>query len=155
MWSRYRAGTKYTRSHYLEKGFLPLFELGLLWLLRVWLDRKSHEARKLEEPEIGVPPLPTCCIPGVNLCTSLTLCLFVSETEKIMLLLNENQSFPGGSVVKNLPANAGDMGLSPGLGRSPGRSPGNPLESSCLENTMDRGAWWATVHGGRKESDTT
>ena len=71
-----------------------------------------------------------------------------------MLLLNENQSFPGGSVVKNLPANAGDMGLSPGLRRSPGRSPGNPLESSCLENTMDRGAWWATVHGVA-ESDTT
>ena len=116
MCSQYGAGTKYTSSHYLEKGFLPLFELRLLWLLRVWLDRKSHEARKLEEPEIGVPPLPTCCISGVNLCTSLTLCLFVSETEKIMLLLNENQSFPGGSVVKNLPANAGDMGLSPGLG---------------------------------------
>ena len=45
-------GTKYTRSHYLEKGFLPLFELGLLWLLRMWLDRKSHEARKLKSQRL-------------------------------------------------------------------------------------------------------
>ena len=41
------------------------------------------------------------------------------------------------------------------LGRSPGGGHGNPLQYSCLENPMDRGAWWATVHGGRKESDTT
>ena len=63
--------------------------------------------------------------------------------------------FPGGSVVKNLPANAGDMGLIPGSGRSPGEGNGNPLQYSCLENPMDRGAWWATVHGVTKESDTT
>ena len=52
-------------------------------------------------------------------------------------------------VVKNLPANAGDIrdtGLVPGLGRSPGGEHGNPLQYSCLENPMDRGAWWATVH---------
>ena len=52
-------------------------------------------------------------------------------------------------VVKNLPANAGDMrdvGLIPGLGRSPGVGNGNPLQYSCLENPMDRGAWWSTVH---------
>ena len=52
-------------------------------------------------------------------------------------------------VVKNLPANAGDirdMGLIPGSGRSPGRGNGNPLQCSCLENPMDTGAWWATVH---------
>ena len=55
--------------------------------------------------------------------------------------------FPGGSVVKNLPANIGDMGLIPGLGRSPGEGNGNPLQYSCLGNSMDRGAWWATVHG--------
>ena len=57
--------------------------------------------------------------------------------------------FPGGSVVKNLPANAGDtrhVGLIPGLGRSPGRGNGNPLQYSCLENPMDRGAWRAMVH---------
>ena len=47
------------------------------------------------------------------------------------------------------------MGLTPGLGRSPGEGNGNPLQYSCLENPMDRGAWWATVHTGRKESDMT
>ena len=58
--------------------------------------------------------------------------------------------FPGDWVVKNLPANAedsGDSGLIPGLGRSPGRGNGNPLQYSCLENPMVRGAWQATVHG--------
>ena len=63
--------------------------------------------------------------------------------------------FPGGSVVKNLPANTGDMGLIPDLGRSPGERNGNPLQYSCLGNPMDRGAWQATVHGVAKESDTT
>ena len=52
--------------------------------------------------------------------------------------------FPGGSVVKNLPANAGhvvDSGSTPGSGRSPGRGKGNPLQCSCLEKFMDRGTW--------------
>ena len=53
-------------------------------------------------------------------------------------------------VVKNLLANAGDAGLSPGLGRSPGGGHGNPLEYSCLENRMDKGAWQATVLGVAK-----
>ena len=54
-----------------------------------------------------------------------------------------------GSVVKNLPANARDRGLIPGSGRPPsGEGNGNPLQCSCLKNPMDRGAWWAMVHGG-------
>ena len=63
--------------------------------------------------------------------------------------------FPSGSVVKNPPANAGDMGLIPGLGRSPREGNGNPLQYSCLENPLDKGAWWATVHGVAKELDIT
>ena len=56
--------------------------------------------------------------------------------------------FPGGLVVKNLLANAGDMGSIPGSGRSPGSfQDGNPLQYSCLGNPMDTGAWKATVHG--------
>ena len=58
--------------------------------------------------------------------------------------------FPGGSVVKNMPANAGDAGLIPGLGRSPGGGNGNPLQCSCWDNHMDRGAWQATVDGVAK-----
>ena len=55
--------------------------------------------------------------------------------------------FPGGSVINNLAANAGDVGLIPGSGRSPGEGNGNPLQCSCLENPRDRGAWWAAVYG--------
>ena len=66
--------------------------------------------------------------------------------------------FPGGAVVKYLPAKAGDAGgpgLIPDLGRSPRKGNGNPLQYSCFENSMDRGAWRATVHGVRKQSDMT
>ena len=58
--------------------------------------------------------------------------------------------FPGGSLIKNLVASAGDArdtGQIPGSGRSPGGGHGNPLQYSCLENSMDRGTWLATVHG--------
>ena len=62
------------------------------------------------------------------------------------------RGFPDGSTVKNLPANAGDAGLIPGLARSPGEGNGNSLQYSCLENPKDRGACWATVH---EEMDMT
>ena len=58
--------------------------------------------------------------------------------------------FPGGSEVKASASNAGDLGLIPGSGRSPGEGNGNPLQYSCLENPMDWGAWWAAVHGVTK-----
>ena len=58
--------------------------------------------------------------------------------------------FPGGSEVKASACNAGDLGLIPGSGRSPGEGNGNPLQYSCLENPMDGRAWWATVHGVAK-----
>ena len=53
-------------------------------------------------------------------------------------------------MVKSPPGNAGDVGWIPGSGRFPGERNGNPLQYSCLENPMDRGAWWATVHGVTK-----
>ena len=62
--------------------------------------------------------------------------------------------FPGGSVVKNAPANAGDASLIPGVGRSPGEGNDNPLQYSCWGNPMDRKGWWATTHGVT-ELDTT
>jgi len=58
-------------------------------------------------------------------------------------------------VVKNLPANAGDVGSIPGLGRSPGEGNGNPLQHSCLGNPLNREAWQARAHGVKKESYTT
>ena len=68
------------------------------------------------------------------------------------------KGLPGGSVEKNLPANAGDAGdtgLVSGSGRSPGGGNGNPLQYSCLGNSMDREAWWAPAHEVTKESDMT
>ena len=65
------------------------------------------------------------------------------------------KSFPGGTVVKNSPANVGDMGSALGLERSPGEGNDNLLQYSCLGNSIDRAARWATVHGAAKESDTT
>ena len=58
-----------------------------------------------------------------------------------------NHNFPSGSVLKNLPANTGDPGSFPGSERSPRRANDHPLQYSCLENPMDREAWWAIVHG--------
>jgi len=68
-------------------------------------------------------------------------------------MFSNSQGGIGGTGVKNLPANAGDMrdaGCIPGLGRSPGGGHDNPVQYSGLENPMDRGAWWATVHGVAK-----
>ena len=59
-------------------------------------------------------------------------------------------SYPGGSDSKASVYNAGDLGSIPESGRSPGEGKGNPLQYYCLENPMDRGAWWATVHGVTK-----
>ena len=63
--------------------------------------------------------------------------------------------FLGGSVEKNLPANAGDVGSIPGIRRSPGERIGNPLQCSYLRNPLDRGAWWAIVHAVLKVLDMT
>ena len=60
------------------------------------------------------------------------------------------RGFPGGSEVKASAFNAGDLGSTPGSGISPGEGNGNPLQYFCLENPMDGGAWWATVHGVAK-----
>ena len=85
--------------------------------------------RGMPHPRLGQPKWAGCCFH----IKSLSFCL------------------PGGSVVKNPPDNEGDHlpcrrpGLIPGLGRAPGGGHGNPLQYSCLENPMDRGAWWATV----------
>ena len=60
------------------------------------------------------------------------------------------RGFPGAPVVKNPPASAGDVGWIPGSGRAPGEGHDDPLKYSCLGNPMDRGSWWATVHGVQK-----
>ena len=79
---------------------------------------------------------------------------------KIATLQKKNKvykqvGFPGGPVVKDLPANAGNSGSIPGSGRSPEGGNGNPLQYFCLGNPMDRRAWRATVHEVARESDKT
>ena len=78
------------------------------------------------------------------------ICFFI-HSDKYLL---GPWGFPGGSLVKKLPANVGDTSLIPASGRSPGEGNGNPLQYSCLGNLMDRGALWATDHGVA-ESDMT
>ena len=83
--------------------------------------------------------------------------LSISQKLPIWELILRYRAFPGGSLVKNSPANAGDsgdVGLIPGLEKSSGVENGNPLQVSCLENSMDRGDWWTKIHGVI-ESDMT
>ena len=84
--------------------------------------------------------------------------LFIKDRCQFFCFLPSSKwGFPGGAVVKNLPANTGDtgdeysdVGLIPRLKRSPGEGNGNPLQHSCLKTPMDIGAWWVTVHGVAK-----
>ena len=64
-----------------------------------------------------------------------------------MFQIKSYVGFPGGSDGKEYACNDGDPGLIPGLGRPPGEGNGNPLQYSCLDNSMDRGAWRTTIHG--------
>ena len=77
------------------------------------------------------------------------------ESQKSWIQLSRRGilSSPGGSTGKESACNAGDLGSIPGLRRSPGEGNGNPLQDSCLENSMNRGAWLATVHGVAKRHD--
>ena len=73
----------------------------------------------------------------------------------IILLGSDNMGFPGNSSGKESSSSSGDPGLIPGSGRSPGKGKGSTLHYSCLDNSMDRGAWWAAANGGHKELGVT
>ena len=74
----------------------------------------------------------------------------IHKIEKPLAGTNQTESFPSGSDSKESAYNVEDPGSIPGSGRSPGKGTGYPLQYSCLENHMDRGAWWARVHGVSK-----
>ena len=76
--------------------------------------------------------------------------LSIVDENSLSYQVKKKKGFPGGSEVKASACNVGDLGLIPGSGRSPGEGNGNPFQYSCLENPMDGGAWWATVHGVTK-----
>ena len=91
----------------------------------------------------------TCIYIYIYVCAD--MCVF--EDMCVCVCIRRCVHFPVALVVKNLPANAGDIrdvGSIPGLGRSPGEWHGNPLQYSCLENPVDKRGWWATVHGVSK-----
>ena len=94
----------------------------------------------------------------ISLSIKLSSSIHAVAKNKISFFLRLSNSpyreLPGGSVVENLPVNAGDAGSIPRSGRSPGEGNGNPVQYSCLENPTDRGARWATVRGVTKQSDT-
>ena len=92
-------------------------------------------------------------VPGKSNCCSLDS--FKNEYSPNSFYLQHILGFPGGSIVKNLPANAGDTDLMPGLGTTLGEGNDNPLQYSCLGNPMDREAWWAIVHRVTKKLDMT
>ena len=73
--------------------------------------------------------------------------LIMNASGKLCFCFFQSRGFPGGSDGKESACNTGNLGLIPGSGRCPEEGNGNPLQYSCLENPMDRGAWWATVHG--------
>ena len=83
----------------------------------------------------------------------LSTCLWRSSVIHVVFNFHRGAGSPGNAVVKNLPASTGDardVGSVSGSGRSPGEGNGSPLQYSCLENSMDRGAWWVIVHGVTK-----
>ena len=84
-----------------------------------------------------------------------TISILITGTTIYVSLAISCNYFQGGSVIKNPPANEGDMGSIAGSGRSLGKGNGKPFQYSCLGNPMDRAAWLAAVHGGKKGSDTT
>ena len=107
-----------------------------------------------DPPDLGIKPMSPANLPHWRQ----ILCCWATRENPVYFVKYQHlgiprwikelipRGFPGGSVVKNPPANAGDTGSLPGLGRSPGEGNGNPPQYSCLENPMDRRAWRATVH---------
>ena len=108
---------------------IPFYSVALLSIIKVCVSFSLHSL-------LSALALPRV---GHSVCIFLAVAAFLG--------------FPGGSVVKNLPASAGNGGLNPGSGRSPGEGNGNALQYSCLGNCMDRGAQQATIQGVCRESD--
>ena len=126
-----------------HKGSLRILE----WVAYPFSRDFPNPGIKPESPALQADYLPTELSgnPGVEK----FVCLFVLKRH----LWIKERGFPGGSVVKNLPANAGDAGDTCSnleSGRSPRGRNGNPLQYSCLENPIDREAWWVTIHGVTK-----
>ena len=121
-----------------------------------------HCIEKLMKEMPGFLSLPLLLIPWINKEQRISdrsktahreppvKCTLTGLFSKNWFFLLFSKGFPGESDSKETACNAGDLGSIPGLGRSPGEGNGYSLQYSCLENSMDRGVWWATVHGVAK-----
>ena len=135
-----QAGERWKLATTLEVGKVLLGQSSFLLF-------PVNSFRSLRAKDLLETFFPRCC--GSPLSTS----TLPSNSTFIHLVLTTLQSgfiASTGSDGKASACNAGDLGLIPGLGRSPGEGNGYPLQYSCLENSMDGGAWWATVHGVTK-----
>ena len=110
---------------------------------------RIHKATVELHAGMGEKPLPTPFYFRFLLDWVCSVCSFPKEFILFLIFLH-GDCFPDGSDGKESACIAGDLGLIPGWGRSPGERNAYPLQYSCLGNTMDRGAWWATVHEGHK-----
>ena len=99
------------------------------------------------------PQISSLLLPALSASAEITpkTCIARQDTgHPVKVELHIHKGFSGGSDSKESACNAGELGSIPGSGRSPGEGNGNPLQCSSLENSMDRGAWQATVHGVKK-----
>ena len=125
----------------------------------IYANAQTQELSLEQRSESHVCHLQLCDLEKVAY-TSCAFSFFISKMgmslcHDLIKSIKWGTCFPGGSVVKNLLLNVGEVGSIPRSGRSPGGRNGNPLQNSCLENSMDRGAWWVTVHGVTKQLDRT
>ena len=111
--------------------------------------KKTKSVPKLEIPSSG-SRCSSLIVEEVAQPYILLMILWKDPQDSKTIIYTVAEGFPDGSVVKNLSANARDLSSIPGSERSPGGGHGNPLQNSCLENPMDRGAWQASVHGVAK-----
>ena len=128
-----------------------LLHTSHLWACSLLLEEKGAEATEIKDPgSMNGCWVPVC---GMMICDVGNQLLPRQVTEIQGLTYCIHWCFPGGSVIKKPLANAGasgDVGSIPGWGRSFGKGNGNPLQNVCWANPMDRGGWWATVHGAEK-----
>ena len=125
------------------------------WLLHAW-NKSTRIQGATYEPIFPLLSCPVCVWIGLWRKIASGTSIFVpqvikkKEGKEIIITLRKKEGFPGDSDDKESACSAGDLGSIPGSGRSPGGGHGNPLQYSCLENPMDRGDSWATVHGVTK-----
>ena len=136
--------------HYLQKMFI-LDSNGTFDLLtRVLSMLRSQDSLKSSQRKWDDNDLVLVYAGHFNMLGGISFNPQISLVKPLVSIIQRRRAFPSSSVSKGSACSAGDPGSIPGLGRSPGEGNGNPLQYPCLENLMNREAWWAAVHGVAK-----